>query len=99
MQGEQVSAGLQRSYCGWECDGKGGRDTECTGRLAGQNAAADQLQPRALGMLCTTIWNVPCFSAGRMEPSPAVQHENVLGAALFSRKLNRDGLSSTSKQT
>lgn len=89
MQGGQVSAGLQRSYVGWEWDGKGGRDTECTGRLAGQNAAAGSTQPRTLGMLCTIIWNVPSFSAGRLEPSPAVQHKNVLGAALFSIKLNR----------
>lgn len=25
---------------GWEWDGKGGRDAECTGRLAGKNVAA-----------------------------------------------------------
>lgn len=82
---------------GWECDGKGGRDTECTGRLAGQNAAAGstaaQGSGQARGMLCTIFWNVPPSSAGRLEPSPAVQHKNLLGAALFSIKLNRDGLS------
>lgn len=56
----------------------------------------DQQQPRALGKQGNTlciIWYVPSCSAGRLEPSPAVQHKNVLCAALFSIKLNKDGLS------
>lgn len=56
----------------------------------------DQQQPRALGKQGNTlyiVWYVPSCSAGRLEPSPAVQHKNVLCAALFSIKLNKDGLS------
>lgn len=46
---------------GWECDGKGGRDTECTGRLAGQNAAAGSTaaQLGKQGNALYIIWYVP----------------------------------------
>lgn len=81
---------------GWECDGKGGRDTECTGRLAGQNAAAGSTAAQGSGQARECfVHHLVCtiFCAGRLEPSPAVQHKIVLCAALFSIKLDQDGLS------
>lgn len=56
----------------------------------------DQAQPRALGEQGNALYHpLVCtiFCAGGLEPSPAAQHKNVLGAALLSTTLSRDGLS------
>lgn len=87
--GGQGSVRLQPVTEGWECGGKGGRDTECTGRLVGQNAAAGSTAAQGSGQArkCFVPSLVSSSIPGRLEPSPATQHRNVLCAALAHGKI------------
>lgn len=89
MQGGKVQHGYSAVTEGWECGGKGGRDTECTGRLAGQNATAGSITAQGSGQ--AREYFVPSLVSssipGRLEPTPATQHGNVLCASLDSRKI------------
>lgn len=51
MWEDKVQQGYSAVTVGWECDGKGGRDTECTGRLAGQNVAAGSTSAQGSGQV------------------------------------------------
>lgn len=87
--GGQGSVRLQPVTEGRECGGKGGRDTECTGRLVGQNAAAGSTAAQGSGQArkCFVPSLVSSSIPGRLEPSPATQHRNVLCAALAHSKI------------
>jgi len=41
----------------WQCGGGGGRDSECTGGLAGQNAAAGPTTAQGSGLITCLIFH------------------------------------------
>lgn len=81
MQGVKVQQDYNAVTEGWEC---GGMDTGCTGGLAGQNAAAGLTAAQGSGQArkCFAPSLVSYLIPGRLEICPAIQHRNVLYAAL-----------------
>lgn len=99
-RGDKVQQGYSAVTVGWECDGKGGRDTECTGRLAGQNAAAGSTAAQGSGQareyfvhrLVRTI--LQCWKAGALASSSA---QKCALCCSFQHKIEQRWAESTSK--
>lgn len=85
MQGDKVQQGYSAVTVGWEWHGKGGRDTECTGRLAGQNVAAGSSTAQGPGQ--AREWFVPSFGVYRLSMiegwSPPLQSSTKMCSVLL----------------
>lgn len=80
--GNKVQHGYGMVTEEWQCGSGGGRDSECTGGLAGQNAAARPTTARVSGPSL-----VSSSTPTKLESTPASQHRNILCAALAHCKI------------